>query len=108
MIKKIKDKLFKKNAPADDSLQVATTIVMYATRFCPYCVRARNLFSQKGWEYQEISVDNEPALREEMMRKSARHTVPQIWIGDLHVGGCDELIGLELNGQLDALVTGTD
>ena len=83
-------------------------IVMYATRFCPYCMRARGLFQHKGWTYDEISVDGNPELRAEMMEKSGRHTVPQIWIGDQHIGGCDDLFRLEVAGQLDDLLTGAN
>lgn len=77
---------------------------MYATRFCPYCVRARGLFASRGWDFTEISVDTDPALRREMMEKSGRYTVPQIWIGDAHVGGCDDLLRLEMAGQLEEMV----
>ena len=81
-------------------------IVMYTTRFCPYCSRARQLLASKGWDYEEIAVDFDPAKRAEMMEKSGRRTVPQIWVGNKHVGGCDELLSLERTGQLDSLVTG--
>jgi len=79
-------------------------VVMYSTRFCPFCVRARALLENKRIDYKEISVDNDPDLRQEMMQKSGQRTVPQIWIGDRHVGGCDELMALERNQQLDALL----
>ena len=69
-------------------------------------MRARHLLGQKGWEYEEISVDWDAEKRAEMMEKSGRHTVPQIWIGETHVGGCDELLALERSGQLDALAMG--
>lgn len=82
-------------------------IVMYATRFCPFCMRARMLLDARGWSYEEIAVDQEPHRRAEMMEKSGRHTVPQIWIGDTHVGGCDDLFRLEAAGDLDNLVMGT-
>ncbi len=81
-------------------------IVMYTTRFCPYCMRARSLLKHKGWEFEDIAVDGKPALRDEMMQKAGRHTVPQIWIGDQHVGGCDELVQLEMAGKLDSIVEG--
>lgn len=99
------------NGASDDvsvKAENSQTIVMYATRFCPYCMRARGLFQNKGWDYEEISVDANPELRAEMMEKSGRHTVPQIWIGDQHVGGCDDLFRLEVAGQLDELVTGAN
>lgn len=79
-------------------------VVMYTTRFCPYCVQARLLFQQKGVEYQDIAVDADSTLRREMMQKSGRHTVPQIWIGESHIGGCDELFQLERSGQLDEML----
>ena len=81
-------------------------IVMYTTRFCPYCIRARGLLQSKGWDYQDIRVDADQGLRSEMMQKSGQHTVPQIWIGDQHIGGCDELFRLEVGNQLKAMVMG--
>ena len=85
---------------------IAWSIVMYATRLCPFCSRARQLLSQKGWEYEEIVVDRDPAKRVEMVEKTGRLTVPQILIGSTYIGGCDELLTLERYGQLDALVIG--
>ena len=78
---------------------------MYATRFCPFCIRARQLLSAKGVAYREIPVDNDPERRSEMQTLSGRHTVPQIWIGDRHVGGFDDLLMLEQRGQLDQLLS---
>ncbi len=77
---------------------------MYTTRFCPYCVRARMLLESKHVQYSDIRVDARPDLRREMMEKSGRHTVPQIWIGDTHVGGYDDLSRLERSGKLDQLL----
>lgn len=88
--------------------QLNTSIVMYSTRFCPYCVRARGLLASKGWAFEDISVDMDRAKRTEMMEKSGRHTVPQIWIGEQHIGGCDELFHLEVAGTLESLVTGAN
>ncbi len=79
-------------------------VVLYSTRFCPYCVRAKALFKKKGIEFKDISVDSNAELRREMMAKSGRHTVPQIWIGEQHVGGCDELFALDKQGKLDSLL----
>ncbi|RMF14971.1 MAG: glutaredoxin 3 [Gammaproteobacteria bacterium] len=76
-------------------------VVLYTTRFCPFCIRAKALLQSKGVAFDEIAVDGNPALRQEMMEKSGRHTVPQIWINGRHVGGCDELMALERSGQLD-------
>lgn len=77
---------------------------MYSTRFCPYCMRARFLLDSKNVPYTDIGVDARPDLRREMREKSGRHTVPQIWIGDRHVGGYDDLARLEQRGQLDKLL----
>jgi glutaredoxin 3 len=79
-------------------------ITMYSTRFCPYCMRARFLLESKNVEFNDIGVDARPELRREMMEKSGRRTVPQIWIGDRHVGGYDDLAHLEQLGQLDELL----
>ena len=79
-------------------------VTLYTTRFCPYCIRARNLLDEKGVAYQDIAVDNNPQLRHEMVARSGRHTVPQIWIGEHHIGGCAELYSLERQGRLDGLL----
>jgi glutaredoxin 3 len=79
-------------------------VIIYTTRFCPYCIRAKQLLTSKNVVFKEIPVDGDPALREEMARKSGRQTVPQIWIGDTHVGGCDDLFALEKSKQLDELL----
>jgi glutaredoxin 3 len=84
---------------------MAANVVMYSTRFCPYCVRARSLLDSKQVSFTDIGVDGEPQLRQEMMTRSGRHTVPQIWIGEYHVGGYDDLAQLERQGQLDKLLT---
>ena len=78
---------------------------MYLTAACPYCQAAQRLLAQKGiTDIEAVRVDLEPARRAEMTRRSGRHTVPQIWIGDRHVGGCDELHALERDGALDRLL----
>lgn len=79
-------------------------VTLYTTRYCPFCIRAKALLDHKGVTYTEISVDNNPGLRQEMMAKSGRHTVPQIWVGERHVGGCDDLMALERRGALDELL----
>jgi glutaredoxin 3 len=79
-------------------------IVVYSSAWCPYCVRAKQLLDKKGVKYEEISVDGNPAIRAEMTRKAGRTSVPQIWIGQTHVGGCDDLYALERAGKLDALL----
>jgi glutaredoxin 3 len=79
-------------------------VVIYTTRYCPYCLRAKHLLNHKGVDFTEIAVDGNPALRHEMEEKSGRYTVPQIWIGDGHVGGCDDLYELERRGELNSLL----
>lgn len=85
-------------------MTVATGIVMYGTRFCPYCVRARQVLEQKGVAYTDIAVDADPVQRRRMEDLSGRLTVPQIWIDEVHVGGFDELWQLEQRGELDPLL----
>lgn len=79
-------------------------IVIYTKSYCPYCHRAKALLQKKGATFQEIDVTNDPAREEEMLKKSGRDTVPQIWIGDMHVGGCDDLHALDAAGRLDGLL----
>ncbi|SBS35409.1 Glutaredoxin-3 [Marinomonas aquimarina] len=79
-------------------------ITIYSSNYCPFCFRAKQLLQYKQADFSEILVDGNHALRQEMMEKSGRHTVPQIWIGDRHVGGCDDLFALENAGELDALL----
>ncbi len=79
-------------------------VVLYTTRYCPYCVRAKHLLEQKGVAFQEIAVDNDPQLRAEMTQKSGGHTVPQIFINEKPIGGCDDLYALERQGRLDELL----
>ncbi len=81
-------------------------VTIYTSQFCGFCQSAKRLLSQKGVAFDEIDVGGKPELRQEMMQKSGRHTVPQIWIGDTHVGGCDELFDLEYSGKLDPLLAG--
>ncbi|HET9145865.1 MAG TPA: glutaredoxin 3 [Sphingomicrobium sp.] len=81
------------------------TIEIYTKAFCPYCWRAKALLEAKGIEYSEISVDYGGELREQMIqRANGRTTVPQIFIREHHVGGCDDLHELERNGRLDDLI----
>lgn len=82
------------------------TVVMYTTPWCPYCIRARGLLDDKGVAYTDINVSGNATLRDEMEQRSGRHTVPQIWINELHVGGCSELMALERAGKLDAILSG--
>ena len=80
---------------------------MYVTDWCPYCDRARSLLADKGVPVEEIDVDAVPGAREEMRARSGRDTVPQIFIGESHVGGSDDLQALDADGRLDALLKQT-
>lgn len=79
-------------------------VVIYSTGWCPYCSRARQLLKNKGVEFDEIDVDARPEARREMTARSGRTSVPQIFIGTTHVGGCDDLHALEASGRLDTLL----
>ncbi len=80
-------------------------VLMYCTAVCPYCVRAEQLLKRKGvTEIQKIRVDLEPEQRDAMMARTGRRTVPQIYIGEQHVGGCDDLYALDAAGGLDPLL----
>jgi glutaredoxin 3 len=80
-------------------------VSIYTASLCPYCHMAKELLASKGVSYEEIDVTTASALRAEMRAKSGgRNTVPQIWIGERHVGGCDDLYALERAGQLDPLL----
>jgi glutaredoxin 3 len=79
-------------------------IVIYSTSYCPYCVRAKELLKRKGVEFTEILVDQDEKKREEMIARTGRYTVPQIFINNLHVGGCDDLYALEREGKLSELL----
>jgi len=80
-------------------------IVIYTTGVCPYCVRAKHLLQHKGAHFDEIRIDTDPKQRRIMMERSRRRTVPQIFIDDFHVGGCDDLFALDNRGELDPLLT---
>jgi glutaredoxin 3 len=80
-------------------------ITLYVTGWCPYCQRAKALLNSKQLAFREIDVDEDPKLRDEMTARSGRRTVPQIFIGERHVGGCDDLYALESKGELDPLVS---
>lgn len=86
---------------------MSVAITMYTTAVCPYCIRAKQLLSQKGvGEIAEVRVDLDPARRDEMTARTGRRTVPQIFIGATHVGGCDDLYALDRAGRLDPLLQG--
>lgn len=80
-------------------------VLMYTTAVCPYCIRAKQLLTARGvTQIEEIRVDLDPDRRDEMMQKTQRRTVPQIFIGDTHVGGCDDLMALDAAGKLKPLL----
>jgi glutaredoxin 3 len=82
-------------------------VLMYTTAVCPYCVRAKQLLKARGvTEIEEVRVDLDPDRRDEMMQKTQRRTVPQIFIGETHVGGCDDLHALDAAGGLRPLLEG--
>jgi glutaredoxin 3 len=80
-------------------------VTVYTTPICPYCVRAKNLLAKKGVSYEEVDVLSDPEARETMLAKSGgARTVPQIFVGDTHVGGFDDLYALDKEGKLDPLL----
>jgi len=85
---------------------LAKKITIYTTPICPYCARAKQLLTKKGVAFDEIDVFMDADKRTEMEEKSGRYTVPQVFIGDTHVGGCDDLYALEGSGGLDPLLNG--
>jgi len=83
-------------------------VLMYTTAVCPFCIRAKQLLAARGvTQIEEIRVDLDPLRRDEMMEKTKRRTVPQIFIGETHVGGCDDLYALDVAGGLKPLLDGT-
>lgn len=80
------------------------SVLMYSSGYCPYCVMAKRLLTGKGVRFQEILVDEVQGQREEMMRITGRRTVPQIFVGEVHVGGFDDLAALDRAGRLDPLL----
>ena len=81
-----------------------THVTVYTKPYCPYCVRAVALLEKKGVEFTEIEAAFDPEKRAEMMQRSGRATFPQIFIGDRHIGGCDDMMALEREGRLDPLL----
>jgi len=83
------------------------TVEIYTRDYCGYCVRAVQLLSRKGVTFREYNATKDPAKRDEMIRRSGRNTFPQVFIGDLHVGGSDDLMAFERSGKLDHALEGT-
>ncbi|PVX34029.1 glutaredoxin 3 [Janthinobacterium sp. 78] len=86
---------------------MSVPVIVYSTAVCPYCVRAERLLEAKGVTVQKIRVDLDPEERIKMMERTGRRTVPQIYVGDTHVGGFDDLYALDQAGKLDPLLNGT-
>lgn len=82
----------------------AAPVTIYTTGWCGFCVQAKALLERKGVDFREVDVSDGPALRDEMISRSGRRTVPQVFIGDRHVGGFDELAAAERDGELDRLL----
>ena len=98
---------------ADENIQeqeqfemTSPVVTVYVSDWCPYCQRAKGLLQQKQVVFSEINIEEDEKSREEMIARSNRRTVPQIFIGDKHVGGCDELYALDRSGELDRLIQG--
>jgi len=84
---------------------MSVAVLMYTTAVCPFCIRAKQLLAARGvTRIEEVRVDLDPDRRDEMMKKTQRRTVPQIFIGDTHVGGCDDLYALDSAGKLQPLL----
>ena len=79
-------------------------VTIYTKPYCPFCVRAVALLKQKGVDLTEIEASGDPALRAQMMQRSGRSTYPQIFVGERHIGGCDDMLALERKGELDAIL----
>ena len=79
-------------------------VVIYTSNTCPYCITAKQLLTRKNQPFTEINIEQNSALADEMIQKSNRRTVPQIFINDQHIGGCDDLLALDRSGQLDKLL----
>ena len=86
---------------------MSASVLMYTTAVCPYCIRAKQLLKSRGVnEIEEVRIDLDPQRRDEMMQNTQRRTVPQIFIGETHVGGCDDLIAIDKAGKLMPLLEG--
>lgn len=84
-----------------------TKATVYSSAICPYCVAAKNFLRNKGLDYEEVRIDLDPARREEMMARARRTSVPQIFFGDVHIGGFDDLVAADRSGRLAQILAGT-
>lgn len=89
-----------------DSPKAAPAITMYTTAVCPYCIAAKNFLKSKGQTWTEVRIDLDPEERRQMQARAMRTSVPQIFVGDVHVGGYDDMIAMHRAGKLDALLAG--
>ncbi len=83
-------------------------ITIYSTLICPYCVAAKNFLKSKGLEWKEVRIDQDPAEREKMVAMAKRTSVPQIFVGDVHVGGYDDMMAMHREGKFEPLLAGAD
>jgi glutaredoxin 3 len=90
--------------PFFNTMTGVSKILMYTTKWCPFCVMAKRLLATKGVAVEEVAVDTDPTRRAEMMQRSGRRTVPQIFIGERHVGGFEDIAALDHKGELDPLL----
>ncbi|WP_066097512.1 glutaredoxin 3 [Xanthomonas massiliensis] len=88
------------------SESAAPRITIYSTAVCPYCVAAKNFLKSKGWTWEEVRIDTDPAEREKMIARTHRTSVPQIFVGEVHVGGYDDMMALHRAGKLEPLLAG--
>ncbi|MCK9488569.1 MAG: glutaredoxin 3 [Xanthomonadales bacterium] len=84
-----------------------SVVTIYSTAICPYCVAAKNFLSNRGVAWEEVRIDLDPVRRQEMLDKARRTSVPQIFVGDVHIGGYDDLVALARDGGLDELLQGS-
>jgi len=89
-----------------DNMPQSPTITIYTSAICPYCISAKNFLKSKGLEWTEIRIDMDPAERERMMARAKRTSVPQIFVGDVHVGGFDDMMALHRAGKFEPLLSG--
>jgi glutaredoxin 3 len=97
---------FRPAVPTDRRARLSNVLI-YSTAVCPYCVAAKNFLKNKGVSYTEVRIDTDPQQRQEMMQRARRTSVPQIFVGDTHVGGYDDLVALDRAGGLQPLLAGT-
>lgn len=98
--------MFPETALSDTHASTPAPITIYSTAICPYCVAAKNFLKSKGLAWTEVRIDTDPAVRDAMVAKTRRTSVPQIFVGDVHVGGYDDMMALHREGKLEPLLAG--